>query len=266
MNETMDQNRTHTGQTGLGYLDIQAAVGISKHMGGYPATDELHRLIALHQAAEVLEIGCGIGVGPVYIAQKFPCQVVAVDISERMLAWARQRARRAGVRERIHFQRADVLDLPFKDNRFDAVLIESVLAFIPQKGVAIQEMIRVTRPGGHIGLNETYWASQPDPALLAQSFSIGTEILSEHDWRQIWDATGLEARLIQTYKLDTRGELRDRIGWIGWRSILPAWGRVLKLMLTRPAARRAIREQLDAPTGLIEALGYGLFVGRKPNL
>ena len=49
------------------YLDIQAEVGVTKHMGGYAATDALHRLCYLEEAQEVLEVGCGIGVGPAYI-------------------------------------------------------------------------------------------------------------------------------------------------------------------------------------------------------
>jgi hypothetical protein len=52
------------------YLDIQAEAGISKHMGGYAATDALHRLCHLEEAQEVLEVGCGIGVGPAYIAKR----------------------------------------------------------------------------------------------------------------------------------------------------------------------------------------------------
>ena len=90
------------------YLDIQAEVGITKHMGGYAATDALHRLCHLEQAHRVLEIGCGIGVGPAYIAKRFDCQVTAVDISEKMLSWAQERARREGVLDQITFRKADV--------------------------------------------------------------------------------------------------------------------------------------------------------------
>lgn len=57
-----------TGEAETSYLDIQAEVGISKHIGGLAATDTLHRLCHL-EAQEVLKIGCGIGVGPAYIAK-----------------------------------------------------------------------------------------------------------------------------------------------------------------------------------------------------
>jgi ubiquinone/menaquinone biosynthesis C-methylase UbiE len=254
-----------TGDADPTYLDIQAEVGITKHMGGYAATDTLHRLCHLEEAQEVLEVGCGIGVSPAYIARRFDCQVMAVDISEKMLSWARQRARREGVVDRIAFRKANVCELPFEDDRFDAVIVESVLAFVEGKEIAIQELIRVTKPGGYIGLNESYWTQPPPPDLLPHSLYIGPAIITEAEWRAIWEATPLEARTIQAHRLEAKQEVRDRIKWIGWRSILPAWGRVLKLLLTNPRSRDAIKEQLDAPTEMINYMGYALFVGRKPQ-
>ena len=265
METTKHQPSHTTGDAEPTYLDIQAEVGISKHMGGYAATDRLHRLCHLEEAQEVLEVGCGIGVGPAYIAKQFGCRVVAVDISEKMLSWAWQRARREGTLDRMTFRQADIRELPFDDDRFDAVIVESVLAFIEDKEAAIQELIRVTRPGGYVGLNESYWAQEPPAEMLAQTIYIGTAIISEAEWRAIWEAMPLEARTIEALSLEARQEVRDRIGWVGWRSILPAWGRVIRLLLSNPGARDAIKQQLDAPAELINAMGYGLFVGRKPQ-
>ena len=71
------------------YLDFQAEVGITKHVGGFAATDELLSLCHIADAKEVLNVGCGIGVGSAYIARKFGCRVVGVDISEKMIEWSR---------------------------------------------------------------------------------------------------------------------------------------------------------------------------------
>ena len=253
-----------TGDAEPTYLDVQAEVGISKHMGGYPATDALHRLCHLEEAQEVLEVGCGIGVGPAYIAKQFDCQVTTVDISEKMLSWARQRARREGVADRITFRQADIRELPFEDDRFDAAIAESVLAFVDDKEAAIRELIRVTRPGGYVGLNESYWIREPPAEILAQSVYIGSAIIPEAEWRAIWEGMPLEARSIETFSLTTKNEVQDRIGWVGWRSILPAWGRLIRLLLSNPRSRDAIRQQLGSPAEMITTLGYGLFVGRKP--
>ena len=247
------------------YLDIQAETGITKHMGGYQATDALYDLCHLKQAQRVLDVGCGIGAGPVYIARRFGCRVMAVDISAKMISWSKQRAIREGFADLIDFREADVCDLPFKENGFDAVIVESVLAFVEDKKNAIKELIRVTKPGGYIGLNESYWLQEPPEGLIACGHSIAPAIITEADWRALWENSGLEDFVVQQYQVDAKKELRDRIKWIGWRSILPGWGRIVRLLLTKPEWRTAVKEQLDPPVELVELLGYGLFTGRKPQ-
>ena len=155
-------------QAGIQYLDMQAAVGITKHNGGFEATDELLALCHIDQARQVLNVGCGIGVGPAYIARKYACHVVGVDISEKMIEWSCLRAREEHVEAKVEFRTADVLDLPFEADRFDAVIVESVLAFVEDKPRALRECIRVTKPGGFVGLNETYWVREPSPEWAAR--------------------------------------------------------------------------------------------------
>ena len=70
----------------------------------------------------MLEIGCGIGVGAVNLARNYGVRVVATDISETMLDWARKRVAREAVADMVEFQQADVLELPFECDRFDAVI------------------------------------------------------------------------------------------------------------------------------------------------
>jgi arsenite methyltransferase len=74
-------------QSVLNYLDMQAYVGITKHNGGFGATDELLSLCHTKDAQEVLNVGCGIGVGSAYVARTYGCRVVGVDISEKMIEW-----------------------------------------------------------------------------------------------------------------------------------------------------------------------------------
>ena len=127
----------------VGFLDMQAHVGITKHVGGIEATDELLSLCHIQDAHEVLNVGCGIGVGSAYIAKKYHCRVVGVDISEQMITWSRRRARQERVEDKVEFRTADVLDLPFEADRFDVVFAESVLIFVEDKAPAIRECVRV---------------------------------------------------------------------------------------------------------------------------
>jgi SAM-dependent methyltransferase len=250
----------------ISYLDLQGLAGVSKHTGGFPATEELLAMCHIQDAQEVLEVGCGIGVGAAHMAGTYGLRVVAVDLSEKMLAWARQRVQREGVAAQVEFRHANVLDLPFETNRFDAVICESVLAFVRDKPAAIAEMVRVLKPGGYVGLNEVVWLKEP-PVGLAQkaapTSSLGTDIVTADRWRELWAASGLEEGDVRVHPVDAAQEVRSRIAWIGWRQVLRAWRRILPLYLRKPAMRSAIRGLMDTPREWFAFLGYALLAGRK---
>jgi SAM-dependent methyltransferase len=250
--------------SGVDFLDMQACVGITKHVGGIEATDELLSLCHIGNAREVLNVGCGIGVGPAYIAKKHHCHVVGMDISEKMIEWSRRRAREERVEVKVEFRTADVLDLPFEADRFDVVICESVLIFVEDKPRAIRECVRVTKPGGYVGLNEGVWIKQPSPELVARvKDAIGPFILTQETWQALWEASGLQERVVKVCQVDARTEVKSRIQWIGWRWILGAWGRGLRLYITNPAVRQSIKEVFDVPPEVFQYAGYGLFAGRK---
>jgi len=246
------------------FLDMQADVGVTKHIGGFEATNELLSLCHIEGAREVLNVGCGIGVGSTYIARKYGCHVVGVDISERMIEWSRQRAREERVEAKVEFRTADVLDLPFEAGRFDVVFAESVLIFVEDKAQAIRECVRVTKPGGYVGLNEGFWTEQPSPELVALAKdAVGPCVPTIETWQALWEASGLQERVVRTRQVDARTEVKSRIQWIGWQWLLRAWGRALRLYITNPAIRQSIKEMFDVPSEVFQYAGYGLFVGRK---
>jgi len=251
----------------MSYLDMQALVGITKHTGGFPATEELLAMCHIHDAKEVLEIGCGIGVGASHLARKYGLKVMATDISEEMLQWARQRVEREGVTGQVEFQRADVLELPFEADRFDAVISESVLAFLEDKDRAIREMTRVLKPGGWLGLNETCWLREPPAGLVTKadpSSALGTYILTADEWRAVWNAAALEETEVRVSAVDAAKEVRSRLSWVGARQILRAWSRIIPMYFTRPAMRSVVKETLGTPSEYYAFMGLALLTGRKP--
>jgi ubiquinone/menaquinone biosynthesis C-methylase UbiE len=253
-------------QAGIQYLDMQAAVGITKHNGGFEATDELLSLCHIEQARQVLNVGCGIGVGPAYIARKHGCRVVGVDISEKMIEWSRLRAREEHVEVKVEFRTADVLDLPFEAGCFDAAIVESVLAFVEDKPRALRECIRVTKPGGFVGLNETYWVHEPSPEWAARvKLSIGTAIPLIATWQALWESSALQDKVVRLHQIDSRKEIQSRMQWVGPRWALRGFGRLLALYIRQPATRQFIKEMFDAPAEAVELMGYGLFAGKKPE-
>ncbi|QLG26204.1 class I SAM-dependent methyltransferase [Halorarum halophilum] len=92
----------------------------------------------------VLEIACGTGRFTAMLAER-GADIVGLDISDAMLSQGREKARRAGVSNRIEFMRGDAARLPFPDDHFDIVFAMRFfhLADTPAKFLA--EMARVSK-------------------------------------------------------------------------------------------------------------------------
>lgn len=167
------------------YFEFQSFIGITNHMGGPKATRELAELCHIGEGKRVLEVGCGVGVTPCYLAREYGCRVVGVDISEKMVDRSRKRAKRGGMEDRIEFRVADAQDLPFEDATFDAVIGESVTAFVEDKQRAVSEYVRVTKPRGYVGLNECIWVKAPPPGLAKyMSRAMDAEFPPHDGWRE----------------------------------------------------------------------------------
>ncbi len=243
---------------------MQAYVGITKHIGGREATDELLALCQIEQAHEVLLVGCGIGISCAYITKRYGCHVVGVDISEKMIEWSRKRAHEERVEDKVEFRVADILDLPFAPDRFDAVLVESVIAFVADKAQAIRECARVTRPGGYVGLNESLLTEAPTPELSETvRRELGVDLPLAETWQSLWAASGLADRVVRIHPIDARREIRGRLQWIGARWVLAALGRLLRLYLSQPTARHSLKSQFGSSADSLSTMRYGLFTGKK---
>ena len=121
------------------YFDAQAYWGVTKHMGGVDATDELATLCHIGKDQIILEVGCGTGVSTCHLVKRYGCQVIGVDLSDKMIEWSRKRARRKSIGHKIQFRVADAQNLPFDDHFFDAVICESVTTFPEDKQRAVSE-------------------------------------------------------------------------------------------------------------------------------
>lgn len=77
-------------------------------------------------------------------------EVVGTDFSEGMLRLADEKARRAGVADRVTFLWADALDLPFGDGEFDAATVGFAGRNVTDLHRFFSEMRRVVRPGGRV--------------------------------------------------------------------------------------------------------------------
>lgn len=95
---------------------------------------------------DVLEIGVGMGADHLEWAKARPRSLCGVDLTERAVAFTRERLAAWGYESNL--QVADAEKLPFPNNAFDIVYSWGVLHHSPNTPGAIEEVYRVLRPGG----------------------------------------------------------------------------------------------------------------------
>lgn len=92
---------------------------------------------------EVLDVGCGAGDFSEAISHFRPDLTIhAVDISKKAIAYAKTRGLK------VSFKTADVQNLPYKDNSFDAVVCFDLIEHVKSPSKALKEIRRVLKPGG----------------------------------------------------------------------------------------------------------------------
>ena len=110
---------------------------------------ELLTWLQLPNHLEWLDIGCGTGaLCSVILERSTPKRLVGIDRASGFVAYARAHQPDT----RASFVTADARLLPFLSRTFDAVVAGLMLNFVPQPSGVVQEMARVTRPGGAVAV------------------------------------------------------------------------------------------------------------------
>jgi len=137
-----------------------------------------------HSTERLLDVATGSGNAAIAAARR-GCDVVGVDYVPALLERARRRTEAEGVI--AAFAEGDAEALPFEDGSFDVVSSVFGVMFAPNQERAANELVRVTRPGGRIGLVahtpdgfigqlfKTNARHVPPPAGLRSPIQWGTE-------------------------------------------------------------------------------------------
>lgn len=126
-------------------------------------------LLGLKAGDSVVDVGCGIGdtLGQLALITGPSGRAVGVDPSEAMLTEARRRAAEAGLP--ATYVQGDAYNLDFPDGTFDAAQAMKVFVHLKDPDRALDEMVRVAKPGGRVLVfemdAETMLVDAPDRAV-----------------------------------------------------------------------------------------------------
>ncbi len=110
----------------------------------------------IRQSNVCLDVGCGSSCLPVWL-DGMGCEVYAIDPEMQAVSneWSLPTSRIHVNGNFINYLRRSMTDLPFRNEMFDHVFCVSVIEHLPsgQIEAGLKEMIRVTKPGGTIGIS-----------------------------------------------------------------------------------------------------------------
>ena len=147
----MDGDNGHVDST---YLDAAAQVLAPVKL----ASD---RLLDIGPGASVLDVGCGPGADALRIAEVVGPggRVLGVDADPAMVEEARTRVLASGLADRVQIETGSATQLPLDGASVDACRSDRVLMHVGEPQEAVNEMARVTKPGGRVVCVEPDWAT-----------------------------------------------------------------------------------------------------------
>ena len=143
----------------------------------------------------VLDVGCANGYSS--FKQLGRCSNIAsitgIDFAENMVAQANNTKRVKGLGEAISFEVGDIRSLRFPDDSFDVVYTTRVVINLPswdEQKIALNECLRVVKPGGKVIFSEAFW----EPLMLLNALRLFKQLppLVEHDFNRYLKKAVLE--------------------------------------------------------------------------
>lgn len=166
-------------------------------------------LLSIRPDERVLDVGAGTGLS----LPLFPnwCDVVAVDISEKMLAQAAKKVKKFGL-SNVSLLKQDACQMSFPDDSFDCVSVAYVASVVPNPNKLVQEIKRVCRPGGRIVFLNHFKSQNP---ILARLEELSNGLWNKMGWNSNLDLwTLMEENQLSVQQV-------DRVNLFGyWKSVL----------------------------------------------
>lgn len=181
----------------MSYVQLLASIDeINRPPGG---KDSIRRIVQnsfLTESSRVLDVGCNTGYSSFEMTHLARCHVTGVDISPEMIETAKRFANKDTHSEKLEFQVADGMNLPFENESFDLTMSGGSTAFIDDKVKALQEYARVTKTWGFVADVNFFYKEKPPTALIEKMnrlMDINIQPWEKEYWLDIYQNTGLES-------------------------------------------------------------------------
>jgi arsenite methyltransferase len=174
-------------------------------------------LIELKPGQVVLDLGSGGGIDVLLSARRVgpTGKAYGLDMTDDMLALARQNQRQAGV-ENVEFLKGEIESIPLPDNSVDVVISNCVINLSADKSRVLREAFRVLRPGGRFAVSDVVVRGQvPDAVRKSMLLWVGciAGAMDESEYRSKLQGAGfldISMETTRTYKVeDARHFLED---------------------------------------------------------
>jgi tocopherol O-methyltransferase len=172
-------------------------------------------------------------------------------------------SRRKGLEDLVSFQVADALDLPFSDGEFDVSIGQAVLVLVKDKHKAVEEALRVTKPGGHVGWLELSWKEQPTKKFMDEVSTVlcaycMQNVLTFDDWQELFRNSGVKHFDSIASNLEFGGMwgmMRDE----GFLKV----SKIMFRYLTKSRIRKRMNTMNRFFKDNVQYFGYGIYFGNK---
>ena len=230
------------------------------HPGGLKATKLLAEQSKMSKNMIVLDAGCGTGSSSIFLAQKYGCKVVGIDVDQQSLIKANKIGRRKNLLDRVSFRNMDIVDLRFEDGTFDGAIYQAALIFT-NKSKALNAIHSKLRPEGFLGIIELAWKTTPPISIARKVGSIlcAAAVNTEEHlmWIKLLNQTGFNVvnAELEDLNFNFRGMLYNE-------GVLSALRIAFKCALDKYAKKKT-RDVTKLFKETRKYLGYGIYVARK---
>ena len=200
-------------------------------------------LAQLNPGETVLDLGSGGGIDVLLSAKRVgpTGKAYGLDMTEEMLALARENQRKAGV-ENVKFLKGEIEQIPLPDNSVDVIISNCVINLSADKDRVLAEAFRVLRPGGRFAVSDVVVRGEvPAPIRRNVELWIGcvAGALEEEEYRTKLARAGFEEITLEPTRI-YRVETEIERGGVGSVSRLCLCLTFLALLLLTWARRRGL--------------------------